>query len=323
MSLFGIGAGAVADIVGGIAGDLLGGIFGEDSAEDMARLQFENQKELMKIQNQYNVENYQNRHTWEVQDLRRAGLNPILSANSSANVAGASLGSAATPQSAHNYDITKAINAIANSALGRQQADLKEYEAQTDRMHAEADVLRAENDKARTPSAIALQESQSGLAVKQTEMLDKNYDLQKLYTEANIREIDQRIINSVMEVKAKVQYLQESGKAALMTASAHQASAAAAMRSAEAQQIIAQVAEANGISQRQLNDALEGKASAETKEAYERAAKLQVETGVLDWQMQKDKVHNPYAETDGLGRMFMGVGEILRNGISGGAGFMP
>lgn len=326
MSLFGIGLPAVANIVAGIGSELLGGFMSRSSASDAAQEQFENQKALMEIQNQYNVENYKHRHQWEVADLRAAGLNPILSANSGASVAAASGGTAGMPQATHQYDFSKAINALANSALVKKQTELAEYDAETKRITADADYLRAKNDEARTPSAIAQQDSTARLMVKQSEMLDKNYELQKLYNDANIREIDQRIINSVMEVEAKVQYLKDTGEAAKISASAQVMNAHASMASAQAQQLIADVAAANGISTRALNAALEGKADAETKEAMERALKIQAETGVLDWQLQKDKAHNPLSDPSEQGlvnKLFMGAGEILRNGISGGAGFIP
>ena len=314
MSLFGIGAPAVA----GIASDILGGIFGASSAEDAAEQQFEYQKELAKIQNDYNVYNYSHRHTWEVADLRRAGLNPILSANSAGSVAAAGQAQAPAVQS-QKYDISRAINAIANTALVKKQTDLAQYQSETERIKADADMLRARQEEARTESAISLNQSQSTLNLKNVEMLDKNYVLQKAYMEANVREIDQRIINSVLEVNAKVDYLQKSGEAALMTASAHQASAAAAMRSAAAQEIIAQVAAENGISQRQLNDALEGKASAETKEAYERTRKILQDMEVKGWQLQKDKAHNPAVSDPNnisAANLLFGFGEIIRNGFN-------
>lgn len=308
----------------GFAGDVLGGIMGQNSAEEAAQMQYENQKNLMQLQQTYNVTNYQNRHAWEVADLRKAGLNPILSANSAAAAPSVGLGSAGMPQPTHQYNIGKSIEALMNSALVKKQTEVKDQEVKNDTTRAEADFLRAKAESDRTESAIALNESSAQLNLKQIDMLDKNYELQRLYTDANVREIDQRIINSVMEVQAKVKYYSDLGESAKISASAQATQAAAALSNAESQRIIAQVAEQNGISQRLLNDALQGKASAETKEAYERAAKLQVEQGVLDWQMQKDKVHNPYGDSQsGIGRMFMGVGEILRNGISGGAGFMP
>lgn len=54
----------------GIASNFLGGIMGNNSAKKAAKAQMEFQLSVLK-----------NRHLWEVQDLRRAGLNPILSAN--------------------------------------------------------------------------------------------------------------------------------------------------------------------------------------------------------------------------------------------------
>ena len=42
----------------GIVGDILGGESEQASAEELAQQQFEHQKELARIQNEYNVENY-------------------------------------------------------------------------------------------------------------------------------------------------------------------------------------------------------------------------------------------------------------------------
>lgn len=305
------------DILGTALG-FVGDIFASDHAADTA---YEKNSALQGQNIAWQREQLQNKHQWEVEDLKKAGLNPILSAQT-----GSSAVSAGAPSvSASPASLTKALDAVASSALSKKQTELAEFQSQTDRIRADADMLRARQEEARTASAIEVNESQARLQVKQTEMLDKNYELQRLYNEANVREIDQRIINSVMEVQAKVRYLEESGRAALISASAAQTHAAAALRSAESQAIIAQVAEANGISQRQLNDALAGKASAETIEAYDRAANIQKKTGILDWQLQKDKVHNPYGEDKGLGlgRALMGAGEILRNGINGASGFLP
>lgn len=304
---------ALAPVIG-LAGSLIGA-----NMQNSASSAFQAQSYA------YSKESMQNRHQWEVEDLKKAGLNPILSANNSSG----GVISVGTP-SAAQVDIPKALEQIANSALARKDEQLREYSAETDRIKANADMLRAKQDEAKTASAIELTQAQTGTQkqqakylVKSAEMMDKNYELQKVYTQAQVKEIDQRIINSVAEVKAKIQYLQDSGRAALMSASAAQVQAQAAMQNAASQAIIASVARENGISQRQLNDALQGKASAETKEAYERALNVAKKTDILDWQKQKDIIHNPYGANDGIGRALMGAGEILRNGISGASGFLP
>lgn len=292
-------------VIGGVF-DIGGAMFGNSATEDYMQMNIDWQREQL-----------QNKHQWEVQDLKKAGLNPILSANNSSSAV-----SAGSPQG-QKIDFGKVLESISHSALMKKQEEIQDYQNETDRIKANADMLRAKQEEARTESAIGVNESQSQFNLKAVEMADKNYELSRLYNDAQVREIDQRIINSVMEVKAKVDYLQKSGQAAMMSASAAQASASAALSNAESQRIIAEVARQNGVSQRELNAALEGKASAETLEAYERAANINKKTGVLDWQLQKDKVHNPYGDSDGLGRAFMGVGEILRNGFSGASSFLP
>lgn len=292
--------------IGGAALDFAGALFGNSATADMQQANIEWQREQLT-----------HRHQWEVQDLKKAGLNPILSAMNGTGAVSAGSPQGVAPQ------LGKALEALSHSALMKKQEEIVDFQNETERIKANADMLRAKQEEARTESAIGLNQSQSTLALKSAEMLDKNYELNKLYNEANIREIDQRIINSVMEVQAKVEYYHQSGQAALMSASAAQTQASAALSNAESQRIIAEVAAANGISQRDLNDALAGKASAETLEAYERAFQINKKTGILDWQLQKDKVHNPYGANDGLGRAFMGVGEILRNGFAGTAGFLP
>ena len=244
-------------------GSALGSVVGAVGSLFGAKMQNSAQSGMMAQSAAYSRESLQNRHQWEVEDLRKAGLNPILSAtNSSGGQISVGTGQAAGP------DFGKALESIAHSALMKKTMDLAQYSADTDRMKAQADMIRAEQDRAKTTSAIELNQAQTGLAgeqgrflVKQAEMLDKNYELQKIYNQAQVKEIDQRIINSVMEVKAKVKYLEDSGRAAIMSANAAQVSAQAAMQNAASQAIIAEVARENGISQRMLNDALQGKAS--------------------------------------------------------------
>lgn len=73
--------GFLGDIAGGLFSKLgdavIGDFFGDSNAKD----QFERNQQLMQQQMAINKEMYQNRYTWTVDDMRRAGLNPILAAS--------------------------------------------------------------------------------------------------------------------------------------------------------------------------------------------------------------------------------------------------
>ena len=290
--------GAGADILGG----LLGNAFSSAAEGDA----FSNQASLMQRQFELNREMMNYRHQWETYDLKQAGLNPILSALNGAPSM-ASTGLAQMQQrKTPDFDISKAASAFANSALAQKQTKLAEFNSQTERIKADADMLRAKLEERRTPSAIELNQSQSALNLKNIDILEKNYNLNKLYKEAEVREIDQRIINATMETMAKIQYYKDLGSAA-------QTSAQAALSSAHAQQIIAQTAEANGISQRALNDVLQGKADAETKEAAQRLANLAQTNALRDAQNPIATGHHEITAEN----ILMGLGEVVRNGIGG------
>ena len=85
--------GAIADGFFDLLNNTLGGMMGYATDKKLLKKQFKYQKELMKIQNDYNVYNYQHQNQWRVDDLRAAGLNPILSATNGSSVAPASAGS--------------------------------------------------------------------------------------------------------------------------------------------------------------------------------------------------------------------------------------
>nr|DAK01806.1 MAG TPA: DNA pilot protein [Microviridae sp.] len=109
MSLFGIGASTVA----GIAGNLLGGwLGGKQSAANSAA--------AMEQQNKYNVENYKHRYQWSVEDMRKAGLNPILAAT---NGISGSFGGSSAIGAGVNYDLSGGAASGASAENSAASAD--------------------------------------------------------------------------------------------------------------------------------------------------------------------------------------------------------
>lgn len=293
----------------GAALDVAGGLFGA-SMQNSAT-------EAMQQRNiDWEREQLQNKHQWEVEDLRKAGLNPILSSFS-----GSSAVSAGSPQGANpNIDITKALNAVANSSLAKKQEQVIDFQNETERIKANADMLRAKQDEAKTQSAIELNKSQSQLYNMSADQIKQLTPLKVAYQKAEIKKTEQDMLNSIIEVRAKVQYFKDLGQAAKISASASQMAAQAAMENAYSQRIIAEVARENGVSERRLKNALTGKADAETYEAMQRASKVMTEDKQLNWQIQKDMIHNPVAnrynnDLPALPNILFGAGEYIKSGL--------
>lgn len=117
---------------------LLSSAFDAWQSSKSARRQFQYNKELMKMQQEYQTKVMQNSHQWEVEDLRNAGLNPILSAGGS----GASTGGASSSQSVGissparmNFDEIGAINSAVSMLNGLATND--QIKAQTDKIKAD------------------------------------------------------------------------------------------------------------------------------------------------------------------------------------------
>lgn len=90
--------------------------------------------------NQWNVENYKHRYQWAVEDMQKAGLNPILAAT---NGIGGSI-SGASAASVGMSDIGSTMNSAKAASAAERQAKNAEHLAisQIDKNVAEADSVR-------------------------------------------------------------------------------------------------------------------------------------------------------------------------------------
>lgn len=300
--------------LGDIAGAVIGAgssIWGANQSNSAA---FEMQANSINAQR----ESMQNRHQWEVEDLRKAGLNPILSAT---NSAGGSISGATANVTAP--DISGALNKIANSAFAKKQTELLEKELQVkqdnakanltnadaNQINSEARMIEAHNDQIKTNSAVEYNNANISYLGAMTNYTKQKQENETAMNKMQISEIQQRITNSVQELAAKIVYLQKTGDAALMFASA-------AQRNAAAQELMAQVAQQNGISLRQLQSALTQKGLAEVGEISARINNYNAQA--FKTQTEGNILYNRYPLTSGkdsntgLRQDLFGTGELIK-----------
>ena len=122
------------DVFGGLAGGVISSVLGSNSAKKQAALQRQNW-----------AYQQQNAHQFEVNDLKAAGLNPILSATNS-QIAG--MGSA--PSMSDNgvgagvtNSITAALTRQANMEIEKTKAEIALKEAQTNAANARTNAISA------------------------------------------------------------------------------------------------------------------------------------------------------------------------------------
>lgn len=119
----------LSDTLGSVAGSVLG-----------SALQNHYNSANAAQANAWNVENYKHRYQWAVEDMRSAGLNPILAAT---NGIGGSI-SGASAASVGMSDIGSTMNSARSASAAERQAKNVEHLAssQIDRNVAEADYFR-------------------------------------------------------------------------------------------------------------------------------------------------------------------------------------
>lgn len=238
MSFLGSAAGA---IVGGI-----GEYFGTSSANAL-------QQSMFNKQMAFNREVMQNRHQWEVEDLKKAGLNPLLSATSPTGTLSAP--GASAPAKA-NY--SQSAQALASLAIQDKQAEAQLASSEAAKLNAESLKRMTDFDtgdrfnftksswqsdfnlrKSLADSSIATASEQQKLIKAQT-MYQKIQNVYAPYlNELNLSQGEQAMALALMKTDAEVRELN--------------ARAGSEVTNAQANMMLAENARDMGVSQRQLN----------------------------------------------------------------------
>ena len=123
----------LSNTLGNIAGSVLGSL-------GSSEIQSQYNEEAIRLQNELNVDNYKHRYQWATEDMRNAGLNPILAAT---NGIGGSI-SGASAASVGMSDIGSTMNSARAASAAERQAKNAEHLAvsQIEKNVAEADSTR-------------------------------------------------------------------------------------------------------------------------------------------------------------------------------------
>lgn len=251
MSFLGDALGPVVGAVGGILGESIGA----SSANAL-------QRETLEKQMAFNRESMQNRHQWEVEDLKKAGLNPLLSATSPTGTL-----SAPGAPSAVKANYAQSAQALAGILLQSKQLAIQNKQAEAQLASSEAAKLNAESLKRKTDFETvsqfdfaksswqsdfnlrkSLAESSISTATEQRKLIQAQTMYQKIQNvyapylnELNLSQGEQAMALAVMKTDAEVKELN--------------ARAGSEVTNAQANMMLAVNAEKMGVSQRALNSA--------------------------------------------------------------------
>lgn len=163
--------------VGGLLNDVTGATSAGQQSQKYA-------EKSAKLNNAYQKEFAKNAHQWEVEDLKKAGLNPVLSANSGASASGGGVSSGNVSNSGIN-PIETAIGAWNGYEQARNTgADTNRKNAEIDNIHADT-LLKGYQQMSEIAKTGATKAERDLAKAKEKEILktiDANLDKIKMET---------------------------------------------------------------------------------------------------------------------------------------------
>lgn len=273
-------------------GSIVGAVTGIGSL-----IQGNKQNHVAQDQFNANMDLAQNRHQYEVKDLKAAGLNPILSANGGNQpLVGSTAGAMTDPYSKAMANVASALQlGTISSQIEKNKADANLADAQT--ALTNRDTKLKEDVSANIQADTEYKKAQT-----------QNCFSQQALNEANVKLVNQHQKNAVTEgelLMKKLQYYDMTTFASLNLAYSQAQAAVAAGRASEAQAAASYQYALTSARQRGLIDAQE-------QETLARAAGVVFDNTRKDYEIRKAK-SSEWADTNPLLQNAASIGRVAQD----------
>lgn len=129
----------------------------------------------------FNREVMQNRHQWEVEDLRKAGLNPLMSTTSPTGTL-----SAPNSSPAQKANLAQSAAAFANIDIARKNAEAQLNSSKADLANARTNEINANTAKAAMENDVIRAQNDFRIASEQINIAERDLDLRKRLADADV-----------------------------------------------------------------------------------------------------------------------------------------